>query len=322
MKAQVLAVQNGNRVFDHLQLRKYGKGNHGQRVPKMNRVAQTAALPDDCDECTKPEDHCHKPDCGDCHDHDADKRDIKIDYYFEGERDPVVHLLARGTEEVTAPPPAKTHAAKVMHPRENLLIYNKRIPEQILALQPMVDSHRGISVDLEVDRQWGWARIQRVIHTYVDIAFGKLGSPEETNRIFAEDLLDMLCEFMHVETHPNHIKLRIEIATQQGCLKFHKDTVRMRAIRTYIGHGTEYAVNEDVDRNQLRKHIGVSWKIANSKIVPDASKIQVTAPGDIMYMKGSGLDGYGGLVHRSPPKTQWKTKRRLLVKIDTGCGCC
>lgn len=251
---------------------------------------------------------------------------IPVSYQMDNARNPETFYIPHGDEEHRPIPGTSQEAVRsIMEPDTNYLVYNEKIPPQITSLYRVLADHPSVSVDIQIDRSWGWNKMRKVVHQFTRIALSKANGvhPGQCN-ILAADILGMVKDFYAADSEPRHAIMRIEITDRHGCVKFHTDSLRLRAIRTYFGNGTEFVPNEGVDRPMIQKMHGVPFTVANQKIIPDFSKIRVTGPGDILYMKGNTWDKHGGCVHRSPPKDGWETTRRLLVKIDTGrsgCAC-
>ncbi len=102
------------------------------------------------------------------------------------------------------------------------------------------------------------------------------------------------------------------IATERAmCPRFHVDNVVLRGVMTYVGPGTHFLDNRDVDRSALGPPNETSPPIEGSDAV-----IQIAQAGDLVLLKGEawpGNDGYGA-VHRSPPMPNGGT--RLVVTFD------
>jgi hypothetical protein len=93
------------------------------------------------------------------------------------------------------------------------------------------------------------------------------------------------------------------------CRLFHADHNQLRLVCTFFGKGTEFLLNEDVNRTGL----GTG---TNAGHIP-GSPIQSLGTYDIGIMKGELFPGNrgNGLVHRSPPLFPGDTSR-LFLAID------
>ncbi len=97
------------------------------------------------------------------------------------------------------------------------------------------------------------------------------------------------------------------------CRKFHFDYVRLRLVHTYLGPGTEWVPEDAVCREAIDKPCA-SVAEANRLIVPHASLVQHTQPGEIIVLKGTRYPGNTrGAIHRSPPIAQQGLTRVVLV---------
>lgn len=111
-----------------------------------------------------------------------------------------------------------------------------------------------------------------------------------------EDILD-LCQLFGEIAHYPKIEVRVELVTGNSCWKFHSDYVEMRLITTYIGRGTQWIDQDDIDR------------------ITDGLEplhINELEPGDVGLFKGK-LNTIQPAIHRSPPIDGTGEKRLLLV---------
>ena len=111
-------------------------------------------------------------------------------------------------------------------------------------------------------------------------------------------------------------RVRLETLRDDGCTKFHVDSLRLRMLCTYAGPGTEWVPDKYANRRELGINAETMEK-ANRRIVPDPSHVQVTPTGAVMIFKGSGYDNrpHTGLVHRSHP-VRHAGEIRLRLCID------
>jgi hypothetical protein len=99
------------------------------------------------------------------------------------------------------------------------------------------------------------------------------------------------------------------------CPRLHVDRVTLRAVATYVGAGTEYLSNEDVDRRWLG-HAARGAPDHLSGLVRSGGVIQAAQPGDIVLLKGEAWPENvgGGAVHRSPAVTD--ATPRVVMTLD------
>jgi hypothetical protein len=109
---------------------------------------------------------------------------------------------------------------------------------------------------------------------------------------------------------------QIEIVTSDKCKRFHCDFKQIRAVCTYVGPGTEWVDELDLNRASLaiHDHAG-NFELQNARIVPDERTIKRATPGDVVFLKGESYPGNQGrgAVHRSPPIEQAGLKRLVLT---------
>ncbi|MEP3225635.1 MAG: DUF1826 domain-containing protein [Parasphingorhabdus sp.] len=123
------------------------------------------------------------------------------------------------------------------------------------------------------------------------------GFPKSAASAFLiEDILD-LCELFGKTVHYPKIEIRVELVTGNSCWKFHSDYVEIRLITTYIGRGTQWIDQYDIDR------------ISDGLEPLDINELE---PGDVGLFKGK-LNNNQPVIHRSPPIDGSGEKRLLLV---------
>jgi hypothetical protein len=99
------------------------------------------------------------------------------------------------------------------------------------------------------------------------------------------------------------------------CPRFHVDRVVLRVVLAYVGSGTEYLLDEDVDRRWLG-HAARGAPDAESGLIRPHGAVQRADEGAVVLLKGeawAGNEGRGA-VHRSPPASP--DAPRLVLTID------
>ena len=104
---------------------------------------------------------------------------------------------------------------------------------------------------------------------------------------------------------------RLKVIDQDECRRFHRDFIRLRAIVTYAGPGTEWLTEDNVRRACLDE-TGDADAI-NERTVKDWGRVCRAAPGDFLWLKGA--ESGEGAVHRSPPLHD-SGIRRVVLKLD------
>lgn len=134
------------------------------------------------------------------------------------------------------------------------------------------------------------------------------GATKGQKEFFIADII-RLCSIFFRLTTSKKIRVQIEIVRTDMCRLFHQDNNRQRLICTYIGPGTEWLSNSNVNKNALGKG-------CNEKIVKDFQLINKAQEFEIIILKGAKYKrGEIGVVHRSPPIENEK-RVRVLLKID------
>lgn len=126
---------------------------------------------------------------------------------------------------------------------------------------------------------------------------------------FFEDVMGLSQEFLKV-TGGQNIGIKLEKISTDNCSTFHVDYVPMRLITTYLGQGTEWLHDEDVNRAGLGKQ-------RNDLVMQPLAEIQRVPAQTIAILKGERFPGGSGraLVHRSP-SVKSKRDERLLLRMD------
>lgn len=110
----------------------------------------------------------------------------------------------------------------------------------------------------------------------------------------------------------SHIGLRLKTLDRPMCPRFHVDRVVCRLLTTYAGAGTEYLLNETVDRRDLGRPVADPHK---PPLLNGDAGVHHLPPGAVLLCKGEswpGNEGYG-FVHRSPDPAG---SPRLMLSID------
>ena len=105
------------------------------------------------------------------------------------------------------------------------------------------------------------------------------------------------------------IKISFQIVNSDMCQYFHTDNISRRLLCTYLGPGTEWLEESNLNREGLGKG-------NNDEVILDYNKIKQANQYDLLLLRGSKFaQNFKGAVHRSPPMTKTFPKR-VLLKID------
>lgn len=113
----------------------------------------------------------------------------------------------------------------------------------------------------------------------------------------------------------DEIGLRLQVLDRAMCPRFHTDKLGCRLVSTYLGEGTEWLSNHELDRSKLGSgNMGLSDE--ESGLFTRAAAIQQVCKGDVVLLKGDGWYGNEGLgaVHRSPLVASGS--KRIVVTLD------
>lgn len=120
------------------------------------------------------------------------------------------------------------------------------------------------------------------------------------------------------------LSVRLDVVSTDKCRRFHADYKHVRLLCTYVGPGTEWVEERDLDRRALGLRDdpnGSTFEHTNARIVPNPLAIHRANPGDVLLLKGESYPGNRGhgAVHRSPPISRSANDvRRLVLTIDVG----
>ena len=170
-------------------------------------------------------------------------------------------------------------------------------------------------------------------HRKINLELDALVSVEETRLMTARALIDAGCRgqteigwlcddierlavIFSTITGELRLRVRLETVRDDGCSKFHVDTLKLRLLCTYAGPGTQWIPAGQARRDYLGWIEG-STEEANARIAPDPQAVQTMATGAVAVFKGRLYPGFEGqgLVHRSAPVCCEK-EYRLRLCLD------
>jgi hypothetical protein len=108
------------------------------------------------------------------------------------------------------------------------------------------------------------------------------------------------------------VGVRLVSLTAPMCPRFHVDNVTVRLVTTYVGPGTEWLDDADVDRRWLAR-----GPDETSGLLRDGATVQSCRPFDLAFMKGEAWPTHHarGVVHRSPAGCD-EARPRLVLTLD------
>lgn len=127
---------------------------------------------------------------------------------------------------------------------------------------------------------------------------------------FADDVTYWAQVFADV-TECTALGIRVVATTEAMCPRFHVDRVVLRGVMTYLGPGTQYVANHEVDRSAL----GIPY-VGAPPVERKGAVIWAAQVGDLVLLKGENWPNNTGrgAVHRSPPVPAGT--KRLVVTFD------
>ena len=185
----------------------------------------------------------------------------------------------------------------------NLVVLQRSLSEEVTKYcQALVDNKPGFNLRSAIKPE---KAIQALRSSLPDLA----GQTE-----FTEDLallLDMYACLFELD----EVGLRLQVLDRAMCPRFHTDKLGCRLVSTYLGEGTEWLHNCDIDRAKLGPgSMGLSDDVSGLFLSPAC--IQQVNAGDIVLLKGDGWYGNEGqgAVHRSPAVS--RGEKRIVVTMD------
>lgn len=116
-------------------------------------------------------------------------------------------------------------------------------------------------------------------------------------------------------TGADEIGVRLAKVEAAMCPRFHVDRIAVRMVSTYVGAGTEYLSNDEVDRRWLG-HAAAGQPDDSSGLLRSGARVHTAAAGALVLFKGEAWPGNTGhgAVHRSPQASA--SCSRLVMTLD------
>lgn len=129
--------------------------------------------------------------------------------------------------------------------------------------------------------------------------------------LLLKDIENLLRLFKKI-TGAEKFQLLLAIIDTNMCRKFHTDVNDLRMLCTYVGAGTLWLTDDNINRKELNAYGN------NKSIVLDENKIQQAETGSVLILKGSNYlpNNTAAVVHRSLT-IEGNGEKRLLLRIDT-----
>lgn len=137
------------------------------------------------------------------------------------------------------------------------------------------------------------------------------GLPPSTRHWLERDFLTLTQRLFDL-AGTREVAFKFGVIASDQCRKFHVDYLRYRLITTYVGPGTEWLPNAEVNRHVLGDPPEDADE-ANARIIACPTAVQRAIAGDVLLMKGARHAHGLGLVHRSPPVEDRGARRIVLV---------
>lgn len=208
-----------------------------------------------------------------------------------------------GSRVVLADQPDQLRA--IQHPQVNLCIWKRTLSPQLQSYldraAPLLSSSWKHTLDLE--------------QTRLDVAPLLHDMPAGPGRDDLGADLEYLCRLFIDCTQTSQLSVKLACFDGNLCERFHVDNVPVRLVCSYVGPGTEWLEDDQVDRRFLGPGAGGRTDEQSGLLLPGAviHRLERFAVGLMKGERWPGNCGHG-LVHRSPHGD--RSVRRLLFKID------
>ena len=181
--------------------------------------------------------------------------------------------------------------AKIAQPAIGLALWRRRLPEALASSLPRLPPRR-----LPDGRV-----LVRLGDLEVSVAglLAPLGLRHATTAdLLAADMIDLATRFARL-AETDIVDLRIEAVRHDACWKFHRDSVRLRLLTTYLGPETQIVPAAEADRalRLQRDYHGPYLPVPEHAVA---------------LFKGNQAEPGTGVVHRSPPIAGTGQYRLLL----------
>ncbi len=133
--------------------------------------------------------------------------------------------------------------------------------------------------------------------------------PQADGQAAFVDELEQLCQLQQRLSGCADVRVKLHTVVDDMCRKFHVDHVGLRVLCTFVGPGTQWLTEKDVDRTLIGS--------AEAHPLRPSGVVRHASTGDVLVMKGSawvGNQGHG-CVHRSPPLAG-SGMTRLVAVVD------
>lgn len=185
--------------------------------------------------------------------------------------------------------------ANILNPGTNLCIWKRRVNQNVLDYAKQLILIPKFSMECEVNETSEWKKNLPLFDDVSEIPF-------------VEDI-QRISKIFSTIANVSRPKIHLSVVNYMQCPLYHVDYVKMRLICTYIGKGTLWVPNVDVDRN----HLGCG---RNDHLIKSLDAVRQAENFDVLLMKGEAnpTDLKNGLIHKSP---ETKGESRLFLRIDS-----
>lgn len=130
------------------------------------------------------------------------------------------------------------------------------------------------------------------------------------HQLLKSDIEELITAFFKI-CHTSSVKVFFGIIDTDMCRRFHIDFYELRMISTYVGQGTQWLSNDNVNFKALN-----NLELLEG-IAKDEDKINQLEENDVAILKGALYTNtkVNGIVHKSPPIKSLGQKR-LMLRVD------
>jgi hypothetical protein len=183
----------------------------------------------------------------------------------------------------------------IFNPECNLAIWQRQ-PNKAITAFLMKHSHEDIHICKVLPASAVERALRRGLKAFEDDA-GK-------EQLIAD--ITQIANFFTELTDASELHLYLETIRTDQCRKFHRDFYPLRLLCTYIGKGTEYLENDNVNREGK----------TNDEIVRDWQKVRRLNAFDVGILKGEAPGNEGNAIFHRSPEIESTNDFRVLLRID------
>jgi len=134
---------------------------------------------------------------------------------------------------------------------------------------------------------------------------------ETGHNLLKEDIKKLLLQFSKICNNPS-MKIFFGIVDTDMCRRFHVDMYELRMLCTYLGQGTQWLQNDNINYDSLNNYGDNEGIVLNEKDIKQLNASDVAIIKGALYPNST----VGGLAHRSP-RIENLNQKRIILRVDS-----